>query len=115
VFEMSSDEKPCGCQAILDETDTRAPIWKEVFGKLEFPLEHPIPFKMETFPGQLFFAGDSKALSPEEKERFISAMMKKFNVSREHVETSWDVFGCIPILYEHITLKICELHLRCMM
>jgi hypothetical protein len=112
---MGKDERACGCQAILDEKDPRAGIWKGVFGKLEFPLKHPVPFKMETFPGQLFFAGDSNALSPQEKERFISAMMKKFNVTREHVLTSWDVAGCIPILWENITLKICELHLRCMM
>jgi hypothetical protein len=111
---MSAPHKKCGCAAIINEKDPRAEIWKEVFGQLVFPLKHPVPFQMSTFPGKMFVAGDPAALSEEEKEKLKSAMASKFGVPKEEIQKSIDD-GLIPILFENIGIKICDLHIRCML
>lgn len=107
------ERKICGCEAEISEGDPRAEIWREVFGKLAFPLKHPIPFSMETFPGKRFLAGDANALTEEQKERLKSAMARKFGVPKEHIEKSLRD-GIIPILDENVSISICNLHIRCM-
>jgi len=109
-----SNRKPCGCEATVNEDDPRAEIWMKVFGSRTFPLKHPVPVAMQTFPGKRFYMGDAKALSAEQKDRFFEAMMAKFKVTREEVEQSI-IDNQIPILAENVIVKICNLHFRCML
>lgn len=102
----------CGCQAIIQENDPRAELWMSIFGKLSFPLKHPVLMNMGDVVG-IGYEGDASALTSEQRERLIRAMMKKFMVSRREIEETLKD-GVIPIKAENVTVSICNLHFRCM-
>jgi hypothetical protein len=105
--------RACGCEATISEKDPRAETWMTVFGKLSFPLKHPISHINSNFPGKTFYSGDATALTAEQKARLIEAMTRKFNIPASKVEESFKD-GVIPILAENVIVSICELHVRCM-
>jgi len=102
----------CGCEATISENDPRAEIWLYVFGKLSFPLKHPLARNMGSTVG-IGYEGDAKALTEEQKERLIEAMIKKFGIKREDVTKVLDT-GIIPIKADNVIVSICDLHFRCM-
>lgn len=103
----------CGCEVTLSKgmDDLRAELWMFVFGKLSFPLKHPVPFLNPNFKGKTFYAGDANALSFDQKQRLIESMAKKFKVSEKEIADSIKD-GVIPILADHLILSICESHTR---
>jgi hypothetical protein len=100
----------CGCEATITKDDPRAEIWMYVFGKLSFPLKHPIPKNMGPIVGT-GLEGDAKALTEEQKERLIEAMTKKFGIKREDVTKVLDI-GIVPIRAENVIVSWCALHSR---
>ena len=86
----------------------------KVFGALTFPLKHPLSVRMDTFPDKTFLVGDARALTEEQKERLIEAMINKFHVTREHIVELMKT-GEIPILADNCIVSICDLHVRCML
>jgi hypothetical protein len=106
-----SAQVSCGCEATISEKDPRAEIWMKVFGKLSFPLKHPLTNLNSNFPDKIFYSGDATALTAEQKTKLIEAMTKKFNIPASKVEESFKD-GIIPILAENVILSICELHTR---
>ena len=102
----------CGCEVTLSKgmDDVRADIWLKIFGKLSFPLKHPIPFLNPNFQGKTFYAGDASALTLEQRKCLIETMSKKFNVSEAEIEASMKD-GVIPILSDNLILSICQTHM----
>ena len=95
---------------MINEKDERAELWKKIFGKLSFPLRHPVLTNMGDVVG-LGYEGDANKLTGEQRQILIREMMKKFHISRRDVEIAL-ADGVIPIKAENVTIKICELHLR---
>ena len=107
----------CGCEVTLTKgmDDARAELWLSIFGKLSFPLKHPFRFLNPNFPGKTFYAGDASAFNPEQKERFVKAMMEKFHLKSPSEVEGTMKNGIIPILADNLILSICETHIRYMM
>jgi hypothetical protein len=108
---------PCGCRALLAEKDPRAEIWLSVFGKLEFPLLHPIHHQGQG-PGEnsdLFLQGDWNALSQDQQFKLCDAMKTKFNVKESLFLSQIHALGYIPIKDRNITVVLCQLHSRMLM
>lgn len=105
---------PCGCKAVLSEKDLRAGIWRAVFGKLEFPLIHPLNHwaHAEGEHGDRFLKGDWEALSEEEKVKLAREMRKKFGVNEAAFMSQNRALGYIPIKDQNITVVCCQLHSR---
>ena len=99
----------CGCEATISQDDSRAEIWLYVFGKRSFPLKHPLPHLNSCFPNMVFYSGDASALTPEQLEKLIEAMTRKFNITREQVLDSIND-GVIPIRADNVTISICQRH-----
>jgi hypothetical protein len=102
----------CGCEATINESDIRAPIWKYVFGKTSFPLRHPVLTNMGAVVG-LGYEGDASALTEEQKTRLIEAMTEKFHIPVVEVTKVLET-GVIPIRAEGVSVSICERHVRAM-
>ncbi len=103
----------CGCEATINKNDPRAEIWLYVFGKLSFPLKHPMRVNMGSVVG-LGYEGDATALTPDQRTRLIEKMTKKFGISEKEVTDTLDE-GIIPIKATGVSVKICNAHFRCML
>jgi hypothetical protein len=114
---MQRSYVPCGCKAHLSESDPRAEIWRAVFGKLEFPLLHPIKHEGQAVGEPLcgFLQGDWNALSEEEQVKLAGEMKKRFGVSEAAFIAQNKAIGYIPIKDVNITVVCCQLHSRMMM
>lgn len=108
--------EPCGCMACLNPKDPRAEVWKYALGCLEFPLKHPVPH-MGSAPGvrDSFLEGDWEALTVQQKTRMKAQMKEKFGLSAYEFDQQMKTVGYMPIRDKNITVKICQLHSRCMM
>jgi hypothetical protein len=109
--------EPCGCLAMLDPKDPRAPLWNKVLGCLEFPLKGPVATS-GFGPGEpeaMFLKGDWMALSAAQKGKIKAAMKERFGASEAEFEEQMKALGYFPIKDENITVKICGLHTRCML
>lgn len=105
---------PCGCRAHLSEKDPRSAIWLAVFGKLEFPLKHPLA-KFGSGPGEAqdrFLEGDWEALSLEEQAMLGVKMREKFGVPDSVFISQVKALGYVPIKDRNITVVCCQLHSR---
>lgn len=103
----------CGCEATISESDERASLWKYILGdSLSIPLKHPMGVRQEDFPSKLFLVGDASALAPEQKQRFLDTMARRFGLSLHEVTVMLNATNEIPILDEGVTLSICKLHTR---
>jgi hypothetical protein len=116
-MKTKEDEKElekigCGCEATISKDDPRAEIWMHVFGKLSFPLKHPLTKNMGATVGT-GYEGDAEALTNEQKERLIEAMTKKFGIERDDVIKVLDT-GIVPIKADNVIVSICDRHFRCM-
>lgn len=108
---------PCGCKAILSEKDPRAPIWRAVLGKLEFPLLNPIHHvgSAEGEYKDFFLKGDWKALSEEEQNKLANEMQKRFGINEKMFFGQIKTLGYVPIKDVNISVLFCQLHTRCML
>jgi len=108
---------PCGCRAHLNEKDPRAEIWLAVFGKLEFPLLHPIAHIGQAVgePPYRVLQGDWRALSEEEQNMLAEQMRTKFGASPAAFLAQNKAIGYIPIKDKNITVVCCKLHSRMLM
>lgn len=108
---------PCGCKAILSERDPRAKIWMKVLGCLEFPLQNPLNHQHAAYGEKgisLFLRGDWDALSLDQQRTLAEEMQKNFKVDPAVFRQQMRALGFVPIKDEHITVQICQVHLRCM-
>jgi len=108
---------PCGCKAILRENDPRAGIWKKIFGCLEFPLKNPVSTEgaARGEGSARFLMGDWAALSWDQKVIMKTEMKKRFNASSFEFDEQIRILGFVPIKDVNISIKICNLHFRCML
>jgi len=100
----------CGCRATISENDPRAELWQYIFGSRSFPLKHPLPMNMGPVVGQ-GYEGDATELTPEQRERLIEAMTKKFGITRADVNQSL-LMGIVPIKADGVTVSWCSRHSR---
>ena len=106
---------PCGCKALLNEKDPRAAIWKAVFGKLEFPLLHPIANLAQAEGEQLarFLQGDWNALGSSEQVKLAYEMKKRFpGLNDLEFLAQNKALGYIPIKDVNISVILCQRHTR---
>lgn len=93
--------------AKVSEQSTRYQEWLEVMGINEIPLESTFPV-LGSAPGVkagLFYQVDLSAITPEQRERMIKHIARKFGVDEQEVSSTLDAVGC-PILAEDVTVIV---------
>lgn len=93
--------------AKISEESTRHREWIEVMGVDEIPLKSPFP-EWASAPGVeagLFYQIDLSAITPEQRERMIKHIARKFEVDEHEVSSTLDTIGC-PILAEDVTVVV---------
>lgn len=85
----------------------RSIMWQEVMGSNEVVLKSPFAFKA-SIPGYgvtRVYEMDIDALQPEQLERLIVALARKFGVPEQEVRHDLDGIGC-PVLADDIIVTI---------
>lgn len=87
-------------------TPERAAEWQEVFGNNVVPVLSFIP-SLGTFPGvgeAYYYPLDLRAITPEQKERLIASIARRFGLAPKLVRAEIDRVG-VPILADDVTVS----------
>jgi len=98
---------PGDFEAILSQSSSRVDDWLKVFGTTIIPLRSPLP-TIAILPGlgeRVIYQIDISALSPEQRQRMIQHISRRFRIAPEEVDAALDEQGC-PIRAEDVTVSI---------
>lgn len=93
--------------AKISEQSARYQEWCEVMGSNEIPLKSPFPIAASA-PGvkaALFYQIDLTQITPEQRERMIKHIARKFDVDIEEVSSTLDTVGC-PVLADDVIVVV---------
>ena len=84
---------------------TRATLWRQVFGGEEVPIRSIIPTNVNLpgHPDTLAYFLDLSAITPEQRQRLITAIAEKFHLPP--AEVAADIDAGVPILASDVIVS----------
>lgn len=93
----------CECYALLDHTDPRAEIWKQIIPDLRIPLKNPL------HDSGGYLQGDPERLSKEQKTKLVELLSQKFNVTEKLITEDLEK-GNLPVKDQNVMVSWCQQH-----